>query len=371
MKHFVIDVVRVWRNEFKIVSHDIGAMVFLFLLPLAYPLVYSAIYNPELARDIAIVVVDDNRTSQSREYTRSLDATQELNVIGYAADMEEARRAMAEKRCYAIVHIPQQFSHDIARHQTATISTYCDMSLLMRYKSVLVAVTSVALNYGEKGNENTPVQSMMIPIGNVSQGIASALMPGVLVLIIQQCILLAISIVGATSRSDRVLASPLANIWGKALCYFVLMIVPTIFVLHFVPIIFSFPMEGKALDVAILAVPYLLSVIFFSMLVQRIVPDRESIFIVVVFTSVAFVFLSGVSWPRYAMSNFWQMVGNCVPSTWAINGYVAINTAGATLLMQKEAYSALWILALVYFMLAWLLELRKRKEGKNKAPIIN
>ena len=365
MKCFLRDVVRVWRNEFQIVSHDIGALVFLFLLPLAYPLVYSSIYNPELARDIPIVIVDDSRSSLSREYARHLAATQELDVIGYAADMDEARRAMVEKRCYAVVHIPREFTHDIVRHTPATISAYCDMSLLMRYKSVLVAVTSVALNFGGEGGEKSLVQSMMIPIGNVSQGIASALMPGVLVLIVQQCILLAISLVGATKCREGgwrcVGVSPLANIWGKALCYFVLMIVPTIFVLHFVPKIFSFPMEGRFIDVAILAIPYLWSVIFFSMLVQRIVPDREATFIVVVFTSVAFVFLSGVSWPRYAMSEFWLILGNCVPSTWAINGYVAINTSGATLSMQKETYSALWILASVYFVLTWLLEHRKKK----------
>jgi ABC-2 type transport system permease protein len=123
--------------------------------------------------------------------------------------------------------------------------------------------------------------------------------------------------------------------------------------------IFDFPLNGKMLDLVAFFVPYFLAVIFFSMVVQRAVPDRESTFVVFVFTSVAFVFLSGVSWPRYAMKELWQLVGDCIPSTWGINGVVGMNTAGATLQEQSEPYIALWVLAMVYFGIALVLEKRK------------
>lgn len=380
MKRLFFDIFRVWRNEFRVVRADLGVLIFLFLLPFTYPLVYSAIYNPETAHDVPVVVVDDCRTALTREYTRHLDATPDIKVIGYAADMKEAERAMAEKDCYGVIHFPREFSRNVGRDETATLEVYCDMSLLLRYRSMLIATTAVASEMGAKiqverlaslaGNQTAsngemPIPFKLEPIGNVSQGLASALMPGVLVLILQQCVILAICFLGATSR-ERARANggkdPLsvndagafAQLIGKALCYIVLILIPAIFVIHFIPIIFTFPMNADVWDLAVFFTPYMLAVIFFGMVIQWFVPDRESTFLVFVFTSLVFIFLSGISWPRYAMSGFWQMVGNCIPSTWGVTGFVGMNTAGATLAQQKTPYLMLWLLSTAYFLLAYL-----------------
>lgn len=393
MKRIFVDIFKVWRNEFRVVRNDLGVLIFLFLLPFNYPLVYSAIYNPEMARDVPVVVVDDSRTALSREYVRHLDATQDLKVAGYASNMGEARRAMAEKDCFAVIHFPSDFSERVGRGETAVVETYCDMSLLLRYRSVLIATTAVASEMGAKvqverlaqlsgssvasGTGKMPIPFKLEPVGNVSQGLASALMPGVLVLILQQCVILAICFLGATSRERArtfggrdpqsvygVGASAL--LIGKALCYFVLMIVPAVFVLHFVPIIFTFPMNGNVWEITLFFVPYFFAVIFFGMAVQQFVPDRESTFLVFVFTSIAFIFLSGVSWPRYAMSGFWQLVGDCIPSTWGVTGFVGMNTAGATLSQQRTPYIMLCLLAAVYFLVSYIIIRHSRRIKKQK-----
>lgn len=383
MKKFISDMYRTWKHEFGVVYADLGVMIFFLFLPFAYPIVYSAIYNPELARDVPVVVVDDSRTGMSREYARHLDASQYVEVKGYASSMPEARRAMAEKECYAVVHFPEDFSRSVGRGETAVVEVFCDMSLLLRYKSVLMAVTSVAGEMGAKvqaeriaelsgmpqQSAGMPIPYKLEPIGNVSQGLASAVLPGILVLILQQSIILAICFLGASSREralrnggkDPLLvdAGALSSVIGRALCYFTIMIVPSIFVLHFVPIIFSFPMNGSVVDIAVFFVPFLLAVIFFGMTIQAFVPDRESTFLVFVFTSIVFIFLSGVSWPRYAMPELWRLAGDCLPSTWGVTGYVGLNTAGATLAQQSTPYIMLWIQSVVYLFLAFILNRKK------------
>lgn len=388
MKKIFVDIFKVWRNEFSVVYADMGVMIFLFLLPLAYPLVYSSIYNPEVIRDVPVVVVDDSRTYLTRKYVRHLDATPDIKVIGYASDMKEAERAMAEKDCYGVIHFPSDFSRKVGRNEEAIVEVYCDMSLLLRYRSVLIAATAVASEMGEgvqvqrlsqllEGQSEMgmgkPIPFKLEPIGNLSQGLASAIMPGVLVLILQQCLILAICFLGATSRRRAKLnggidlleergVGVVSCVLGKMLCYFVLMLIPVIFVVHFVPIIFDFPINASVIDLVIFFVPYLLAVIMFGMMVQRFVPDRESTFLVVVFTSVAFVFLSGISWPRYAMSVFWQFVGACIPSTWGVTGFVGMNTVGATLAEQRESYMMLWVLAVVYFLVNLIFERVRRNK---------
>ncbi|MDE5934263.1 MAG: ABC transporter permease [Muribaculaceae bacterium] len=146
MKNFA----KAFASEFRIAVHDQGILVFLILLPLAYPVLYSLIYNPEFARDVAVVVVDNDRTSLSRELARNLDACQEVKVIGYAADLSEAKRAMDSRDCFAIIEIPKGFQRKVGRGETANAVFYSDMSLLIRYKGVLTAATNVALAMGSE-----------------------------------------------------------------------------------------------------------------------------------------------------------------------------------------------------------------------------
>lgn len=82
-----IQVLRVCGRELLLVFRDKGVVIFFLILNALYPLLYSLIYNTEVVRDEPVVVVDDNRTHESREYVRRLDATQEVAVVDYAANM--------------------------------------------------------------------------------------------------------------------------------------------------------------------------------------------------------------------------------------------------------------------------------------------
>ena len=68
-----------------------------------------------------------------------------------------------------------------------------------------------------------------------------------------------------------------------------------------------------------------------------------------VFTSVPLLFLSGISWPGAAMPTFWKYFSYIFPSTFGINGYVRINSMGATLNEVSFEYQALWIQTGFYF----------------------
>ena len=56
------------------------------------------------------------------------------------------------------------------------------------------------------------------------------------------------------------------------------------------------------------------------------------------------------------MSPLWLIVGNFIPSTWAVNAYEQMQTNGATLDQQSTAYFMLWVLVGVMFVLAYVVE---------------
>jgi ABC-2 type transport system permease protein len=126
----------------------------------------------------------------------------------------------------------------------------------------------------------------------------------------------------------------------------------SVYLLWMVPRIFRLPQEGDGLAILLFILPYLLACIFFSMTMTVFVRDRESPFILFVFTSVLFLFISGISWPASAIPWYGKGISYLIPSTSGIQGFVKLNTMGATLRDVSFEYLILWLQTFVYFITA-------------------
>lgn len=367
----------VYRHEFYLTFHDGGIVLFFLFLPLAYPILYSLIYNPELVRDVKMVVVDHDMTATSRELVRRIDATQEAWVTGYAADLNEARRAMDSHHCYAILEIPEGFERRIGRIETGNAVMYCEMSLLLRYRGFLVATTNVAMDMGaqiteRRVDEIAPLAETLAPdelmaignvsLGNIENGFDSFIMPGIVILILHQCLILATCMAGGAKREDPRLIgyrpvneapSVAMTMIGQMLCYMTIIFVPSIFLFHYVPQIFAFPMAGNPFEELAFLLPMVIASLSLGFIIQGFVAQRESVFIFWVVTSVMFLFLSGLTWPRFAMPGFWKAMSDIIPATWGIEGFIRMNTNGASLAQVRDPYIYLWILSGAYFVIAY------------------
>ena len=371
-----IQVLRVCGRELLLVFRDQGVVIFFLLLNAVYPVLYALIYNPEVVRNERVVVVDDTRSQLSREIVRRLDATQEIAIAGYAANMQEAQDAMHRKECYGILHIPREFGQSVGRGDQGHLSLYCDMSVMMRYKAMFTALSNVTQTMGNErmAMRVEPVVSMsgaivenrQVPVGNPAMGIASTVLLFILPLVLQQSMILGIAMLhgGSIERRRRnggrdpmaIEASPGATIVGKMMCHQIVYVIPVIYVLHYIPLMFGFPQNGNFLHIICLAVPFVIAVSFMGQTLSAVVNERESVFLLFVFSSVVFVFLTGVSWPRYLMSRLWWLVGDCVPSTWMVNGYVLMQTNGSTLYQVQHPYWMMWLQLPVMFTLAYVVE---------------
>lgn len=369
IRDFFTGLFKVYCQEFKLILSDPGIILFITFLPLAYPIIYSLIYNPELVKDVPMVVIDSDRTPLSRELVRNLGACDQVWIKGYAANLPEAKRAMDSHECFAILEIPSGFEEKVGRLETANAVMYADMSLLLRYRGFLVAATNVMQDMGAEimtADINTvaPLAETiatgdLLPIhnvsmGNIRNGFDSFIMPGVLILILHQCIVLALGMAGGARREKANLIGynphnnarfvP-ATMLGTMLCYFTLLIVPAIFMIHYVPMIFKFPMEGNIWQEIAYLLPMILACFGIGFVFQAFVTERESVFVSWVVTSLIFLLLSGLIWPRYDMPAFWKAMSDICPSTWGVEGFIKMNANGTTISQIKDDYITLWILA--------------------------
>ena len=379
IKEGILDTFFIWKDELKNVFKDSGVMIFFFLVPFIYPLLYAFIYNNEVVHNAKMVVVDQSDSYLSREYIRKVDATADVKVVAVCSDMEEAKRMMDAKEAYGILYFPSEFSKNIHKGKQATVSLYCDMSALLFYKAFLLATTEVSLEIGKElraqNNPSSTIEQEKITLNpipyesvalfNSQNGFASFLVPAILILVIQQTLILGIGMLGGTAREknrfhslvpvSRHFNGTLRIVFGKSLTYILLYIVVCIWALGVVPKLFSLPQVGEPWTVMLFVLPYLFASIFLSMTLSGFMTSRESPMLVFVFTSVILLFISGVSWPKEAIPPFWKAIGYLFPSTPGIQGFIRINTAGASLNEVAHEYRTLWIQAGIYFITACII----------------
>lgn len=362
----------IFREELKTIVRDQGVIIFFFLVPLGYPLLYTFIYNNEVVREVPVAVVDDCRSAQSREYLRHFDASPDVQIVSYCANMQEARSLIRHREAYGAVHIPRDFSLRLARGEQVYVSAYSDMSGMLYYKSVLTANTNVSLAMNakikvERAGGTTaeqdrlaqhPIEYEEVSLYNPQNGFATFLIPAVLILIIQQTMLLGVGMAAGTAREhnrfctlvpiEKHHTGLLRIVWSKSLAYFLIYIPVTVYVLGVVPRLFSLNQIGNPWDLALFITPYVLACTFFAMTISAFVRNREMCILLIVFTSVPLMFISGVSWPASAIPAGWKAVSYLFPSTFGINGFVGINNMGAHLSDVRFDWYILWVQAAVY-----------------------
>ena len=369
----VKDVFYIWAKEMRQTFTDEGVLIFFFIVPIFYPLLYSWAYSNEVVRDVPVAIVDLSHSHQSRQFIRQFDASPNTKAAYYCSSIEEARELVGKQVVHGVLYFPPDFQTLTNRMEQTHVSVYCDMSLMLTYKAIFQTAQEVASdmntklqiamsgNYTDREDEISthPLAFDEVPVFNPTGGYGSFLIPAVLILIIQQTLLLGIGLAAGTAREtnryrDLVPVSRHYNgvfriVFGKLLAYFMIFCVIAAYLTIIVPRLFGFTTLLSAGPLIGLLLPFILASIFFGMMLSCVVRYRENVILLVIFSSLPFLFISGVSWPQSSVPGVWRGISILIPSTFGIRGFIRLNTMGATLSDIRLEYRALWIQTFVYF----------------------
>lgn len=369
---------RIWMREFQLIFSDVGVMVLIFIVPIVYPMLYSFIYFPEVVRELPIAVVDLSHSSDSRKFTRDLNATPELKVAAVSLSMEEAIKLFKKTEVRGIVQIPATFGADIAMKRQTTISAYADMGFFLYYKALMTGSSFVALETGKNIQINNlmqaglsgqqaeitaePVKLVDNAMANAGGGFASYGIPAALILIIQQTMIIAIGILAGTARErhvfgtlvpmDRKRMGTLRLVVGKAGAYFTIYALLCVYMLGIIPQWFGYGQSADLTELIALITPFILSSVFMGLTLSVVFKNRESSMMLYLFTSIPLLFLSGIIWPLSNFGPVWLAVREIFPSSNAIFGFIKMNSLGASIFETRKEIVTLWVQAGVYFITA-------------------
>lgn len=289
-------------------------------------------------------------------------------------DMDEAKHLFYDREIYGVVYIPSDYEEKLLGGQQAVVSLYVDASYFLMYRQAFQELVSgigttgamvefqrliaKGANIPQATATTQPVIYQSHNLFNPYLGYGSFVMPAIIMVIIQQTMLIGIGMIGGTWSEfglykklippGRRRMSTLPVVAGKAFVYASIYAVTLFYILGLHYKLFHFPTNGHTADIIAFLIPYLLSCIFLGIAVSTLFQRREQSIMLLLWCSIPALMLSGASVPREAMPEWLYLFGQILPSSSGVEGFIRIQSMGASFSDVLHEVRILWILTIVY-----------------------
>lgn len=368
--------IQIVRYEFGRIFAEKAAFSILIIAVAIYAVFYPQPYVNEALRNVPIAVVDLDGTQSSRDFIRLVDATPDVAVVAHLPDISTAEREVFARNIDGILIIPQYFERELLHGRQSPVALYADASYFLVYQRIAGAVSAVAQTLGagvetarlvEIGIDpviaaaaTNPMPLTAVPIFNPEGGYATYILPGALVLILQQTLLIGVGLLGTSPGADprETMADPpslLTILIGKLLAYLILEAVIIPLYLIVVPYMYGLPRLGSVASILFFAIPFVFAVGSFGLFLASVFRKPLAVQLCSAAVGLPFFMLAGFSWPTQAMPEAIRLAAKLVPSTEAIDGFVRLSQLGAPLSDVRPQILTLWGLAVLYLALTLLI----------------
>ena len=354
-----------WQSIFR----DKAALLLFFISGIIYSFFYPLPYSSETVRRVPIAVVDQDHSALSRQLIRYAGAHPSIQVVAVGTRPEAAQELIWQGEAAGALLIPADFSRKVLAGLQPEIEVSGHGAYPLLNKVVLnglaevVGTVSAGIELKRLGAATPsslqaeaarqPLGVETLPLFNVREGYGSYVVPGVVVLIMQQTFLLGIGLLfGSWSSGNTFPYAQDAASYCGALTAFALVV--GLNAMYFFGFVFwwqDYPRGGNLAGSAVLTLLFAYSVAALGILIGMFFRTRERSMQLLVATSLPIMFLSGLTWPASAIPAPLQALGWLLPSTPAIGGFVATNQMGASLREVGTELAALLALATVFVLL--------------------
>jgi ABC-2 type transport system permease protein len=351
-----------WRRVLSIR----GAFILLVLGPVVYGFYYPQPYLNQILRKIPIAVVDNDLSELSRNIVQTLDASGAVNVVARAETLAEARAAVDRGEALAVVGIPPDTERDVLKGNTVHIPVYADATYLFVFRTsasgIGVAINTLSSELAAGGARTdgslvkatlasaNPADVLLQPIFNPVGGYASYIVPAAFVLILQQMLLIGSSMLTVIAIAQT--GHAFTSVLGRGVAHLTIYLPALALYFIVLPRFYGFSTLGQPLQLFALASLFVLATSFMGQAAGAWFKHPETPTLIFLGTSLPQLFLAGFSWPREAIPEQVLAASYIFPSDFAIDGMVRIDQLGASLWEVARDWRGLWLLAIVYFVLA-------------------
>lgn len=326
----------------------------------------------------------------SAQFIEMLGESETINVAEVLPSMFGAQSKAIDKEATVIVQIPHHFSADIQQSRLPEISIFVDASNTLTSNSALMAVNVVAMTMKagiqiesqmKKGVPEYVATQSYEPFKTtiIKQSIRSGnylyfMLPGVLLTVFQQVLLLGLALTFA-AEYEKGTFNELVEKMPNALGMLAVKIVPYILMsIGILLLYYGFSryygmVIGGALGAfALSTLVFILAVCGIGVLVSIVLPSQlKSTEVLMVVATPSFI-LSGFTWPLSQMPGWVQMIADVIPLTHYLKIFRLLYLNHAGIVTIQKSLWALTIIAVVCLALSALILHFKIRKSKGKAP---
>lgn len=343
----------VLRRELSLILHDKDIIIIVLLAPIFYSLFYNSIYLNKTEKDVPVAVVDLDNSEFSRNFIRRLDAHELTAVKKITGDVAEARDLMNKMTVQGVIIIPKDAEICLQSKKGTTLTANLNTTRFLVSNDINKAVNEVAFSFGDEyrqiyfqniGYNSSeakelidPVKGEIRPMFNGIETYGDFLIPGLLVLILHQTLMIGLSESIAKERETRKLhelynasgKNTLIAIAGKGTFYFLMFGAYAYFFYVVTFAMFKINFLGSISAVIVLTALLLISVIFFCILISSFFKRKILSLQLLAFSSYPIFLISGYVFPTHSMPKAMQVIANFLPTTPYLNAFIRLTQTGA------------------------------------------
>ena len=337
------------RKEFLQIFRDRVTVFQIFMIPVVQLLVLANAATFDVKR-VAMLVVDEDRTTVSAGLVQRLMAGKQFRVVRYEGTDAGVDRALLDREVTAVLHIPRRFEEDLVRHGRAPVQLLLNAEEGATAGIVQSYANAILGSYARELSRTLPAlrraePARVAPLDlrtrrwyNPTRNYKYWMVPALLVSLttIIGLLLTAQNItreneLGTLEQLNVTPMTKVQFIAAKLIPFWILTLVIFSLGLAIGKLVFGIPMVGNLLLVYLAAAVYLIVVLGLGLGISTITRTQQQAMFVAFFVILVFLLMSGLFTPVDSMPPWAQRVAEVNPVKHFVSIMRAVLMRGAGL----------------------------------------
>lgn len=329
----LIDII---KREFKKIFLDRNLALIFFIAPIAYPLLYGAIYLHKAEENVPVGILDRDNSSLSRSLAREIDAHQNIAITQILHSENELIEELAKENIHGAIVIPAGFYENLKYGKKASVQLLLNPGRLLVLSDIGLPISQIVTTYGakitaaalmKKGTPVTqdvgyaqPIKINFQYLFNPYLAYGDLILPGLFIIIISQIVFIAVAASqakewGLDKWRDQFLISE--NVFyltiGKMITYVVLFMIYALITFAILAPFYKVNYYGNIFEKLLIALLGIAASAAFGLFIGTFFKHRVTVFLILGFTSYPFFMLSGFAWPQNQLLEFVKIISYALP----------------------------------------------------------
>jgi ABC-2 type transport system permease protein len=360
----------VFYKEALHVRRDFGTLFFSLIIPLLQMFLLGFGIDTNI-RQINTVVYNADGRRESRELLDRLRNSDTFRLVRFVESDHELTDAIVSGKCRVGIKIPVDYSDRLIHKRSAQVLVLIDGSDSSVAGQAINVTTAIGLDESLRRvlvDSSAPFAVDMRPkiLFNPDSRSPNFFLPGLTAILLLNVttFLTAFSIVREKERGtlEQLFVTPvrpMGLLLGKLLPYLMIGFFELCMIVTFMRFIFSVPIHGSVILLAVLSLPYIFVSLSLGILISSKARSQAEAMQLAFLTILPSIFFSGYIFPRETMPKFFYILSFFVPATYFID-----ITRG--IILRGAGFKHLWIDALALFLFGSFLLIIAARRFQNK-----